>query len=292
MLVLLVTVLVSAAAGILAAAGVRRWPQADPARSASRAIEDELVRWRRARVFLRSRLDPAATTGLALTAALLALVLAGAVLGVGTYMVRTGSGVVHFDQSVASWAATHVEGTSFQALRFLTVLGATPFIIVISVVCAIYGWQQRRSFSIPLFLTVVIGGQFLASNVIKFAVDRVRPDMGHFGALGTPSFPSGHSTAAAATYAALALVLGRKRSPAIRALLAGLAVSIAVSVACSRALLGVHWFSDVVAGLVLGWAWFAVSAVAFGGRLLSYGAPIEEATSSQPSSRRRVGSRR
>jgi len=39
----------------------------------------------------------------------------------------------------------------------------------------------------------------------------------------------------------------------------------------------VHWLSDVIAGLALGYAWFAVCAIAFGGRLLRFGAPAEEA---------------
>jgi undecaprenyl-diphosphatase len=291
MFALVVTFVVSAVAGAVAAACVRRWPQADPARSASRAVEGKLARRQRVRRFLRSRLDPGTTTGLALTAALLAVVVAGVVLGVGAYMIRTSSGVVDFDTTVARWAAIHVEGVAFESLRFLTVLGSTPFVIVASVACALYGWRQRRGISIPLFLTLVVGGQFLMSNLIKFAVDRVRPDLGHFGVLGTPSFPSGHSTAAAATFAALALVLGRRRSPSVRSMLGGLAVALAVAVACSRALLGVHWFSDVVAGLVLGWTWFAIIAVAFGGRLLFFGAPVEEAAASPPS-RSRVGSTR
>ena len=42
-------------------------------------------------------------------------------------------------------------------------------------------------------------------------------------------------------------------------------------------LLDVHWLSDVVAGLALGWAWFAVCAIAFGGRLPGFGAPAEAA---------------
>jgi undecaprenyl-diphosphatase len=291
MLALVVTFVVSAAAGILTAVGVRRWPHADPARSASLALEGELVRWRRLRRFLRSRLDPGATTGLALTVALLAVVVAGVVFGVGAYMIRTSTGVVDFDTTVARWAAIHVEGgVAFDVLRIVTWLGSTPIVVTASVACALVGLRKRLNFSIPLFLTLVVGGQFLISNVIKFAVDRARPDLGPFGALGTPSFPSGHSTAAAATFAALALVLGRNRSPAVRAALAGGAVAIAVAVACSRALLGVHWFSDVFAGLVLGWTWFAIIAVSFGGRLLFYAAPVKEAASPAPSSE--VASRR
>jgi hypothetical protein len=57
--------------------------------------------------------------------------------------------------------------------------------------------------------------------------------------------------------------------------LIGLAVGIAVAVAASRVLLDVHWLSDVIAGLALGWAWFAICAIAFGGRILRFGAAAE-----------------
>jgi undecaprenyl-diphosphatase len=57
--------------------------------------------------------------------------------------------------------------------------------------------------------------------------------------------------------------------------LTGLAVGIAVAVAASRVLLDVHWLSDVIAGLALGWAWFAVCGIAFGGRILRFGAAAE-----------------
>ena len=60
---------------------------------------------------------------------------------------------------------------------------------------------------------------------------------------------------------------GRRVWPA----LAGVAVGIAVAVAVSRVLLDVHWLTDVLAGLALGWAWFAVCAIAFGGRILRFG---------------------
>ena len=109
-------------------------------------------------------------------------------------------------------------------------------------------------------------------------LDRVRPTLNPITETLGPSFPSGHSTAAAAFYAAAALVLGRGVGKHGRALLAGAAVGIAVAVACTRVLLDVHWLSDVIAGLFLGWAWFAACSIAFGGRrLLRFGAAVDEA---------------
>ena len=57
-------------------------------------------------------------------------------------------------------------------------------------------------------------------------------------------------------------------------MLAGGAALVAIVVATSRALLGVHWVSDVVAGLALGWTWFLLVAVVFGGRTQRLGDPV------------------
>ena len=67
------------------------------------------------------------------------------------------------------------------------------------------------------------------------------------------------------------------------------AVGMAVAVATSRVMLGVHWLSDAIAGLAFGWAWFGACAIAFGGRLLRFGAPVETAT--KIVERRATGSR-
>jgi membrane-associated phospholipid phosphatase len=280
--VLLVVFVPSVIAGVAAAVAVSRWPHADPASSATQAIAAEArERWR-VRRFLRSRLDPGVATGLALTAALALFVVAGAVIGILVWMVRTNTGVVRFDTGAARWAATNVTGISSRVITFLTDLGSTPLIILLALGVAAYGAWHWHSASILTFLTIVVGGQFLMSNLIKFAVERARPDIHRLGVISGTSFPSGHSTAAAATFAALALILGRGRGPTVRAILAGVAVSIAVMVACSRVLLGVHWFSDVVAGLLLGWSWFAICSVAFGGRLLRFGAPAKAAARPPP----------
>jgi len=113
------------------------------------------------------------------------------------------------------------------------------------------------------------------TTAIKDLVGRARPTLNPLAATLGPSFPSGHSSTSAAFYAACALLLGRGRGHRARTLLAGAAVATAVAVAASRVLLDVHWVSDVIAGLALGWAWFSVCAIAFGGRLLRFGSTAE-----------------
>jgi undecaprenyl-diphosphatase len=113
------------------------------------------------------------------------------------------------------------------------------------------------------------------STEIKSLLDRVRPTANPIAHTLGPSFPSGHTTGAAACFAAFALVLGRGRSRNTQAVLAGAAVFVALAVAASRVLLGVHWLTDVLGGLALGWGWFALCSIAFGGRLLRLGAPVE-----------------
>jgi undecaprenyl-diphosphatase len=128
-----------------------------------------------------------------------------------------------------------------------------------------------------VFLIAVTIGQTLMSTLVKDLVDRVRPTINPVAHTLGPSFPSGHTTGAAACFAAFALVLGRGRSRNAQSLLAGLAVFVGVAVAASRVLLGVHWLTDVLGGLALGWSWFALCSIAFGGRLLRLGAPVEAA---------------
>ncbi len=282
-MVLLLVVLVSVAAGVGAFVLIRRWPQADPALSATATAGKDLSHGAPRR-FLRSRMDPATATGLALTVALIGIVIAGIVVGVLAWMVRRDVGLVDIDHGIELWADRYATTFTDDVLAGITHLGDTITIFTVGVAISAYGLWRWRKPSIPLFVASVVLGQMLISNTIKVAIDRARPELRPRATFSGTSFPSGHTTAAAATYLAVALVLGIATSPRTRAALAGAAVAIAVAVGSTRVLLGVHWFSDVLAGLVIGWSWFGICAVAFGGRLLRFGAPVEVAIS--PSERR------
>ena len=57
-------------------------------------------------------------------------------------------------------------------------------------------------------------------------------------------------------------------------------------------LLDFHWLSDVIAGLALGWAWFAVCSIAFGGRMLRFGVAAEKAVQEADAETRRTATER
>ena len=75
------------------------------------------------------------------------------------------------------------------------------------------------------------------------------------------------------------MILSRRRSVRTKAVLAAAATGIAMPVASTRVLLGVHWLADVVAGVLLGWTWFTLLSVAFGGRGMRFGALVQQADS-------------
>ena len=259
-----------------------------PSVAAAQAVGREIGHHSRLRRFIKSRLNPEAATGLALTVAFGAVIVGGIFLGALAYLVRTNSRLVDLDASVAQWGADHAGSVSERGLTLITQLGETWFVVVLAIVVSVVAHFRRPNRWIPVFLLTVLVGQWLLTNGIKELLDRVRPALNPIAETLGPSFPSGHTTTAAAFYAAAALVLGRGVRQHGRALLAGAAAGIAVAVACSRIFLDVHWLTDTIAGLLLGWAWFAACSVAFGGRFLHFGAAAAEAVHEADVEQRRV----
>jgi membrane-associated phospholipid phosphatase len=105
-----------------------------------------------------------------------------------------------------------------------------------------------------IFLSVAAAG--LVTTLLKWGIGRARPV--HYEALGAfhfqpftddsfASFPSGHATTAGALFAALALLAPRYRN---------VFLVVAAGLASCRIVVGMHYLSDVVAGLAIG-AWIA-----------------------------------
>jgi membrane-associated phospholipid phosphatase len=279
MLILSITLLVVVIPGLAAGLIAHRWPQVAPTAPKIKAeqIKSETRRHPRLAAFIRSRLDPSSLTGLLLSAAVIVFVLGSVAVALVLVMIHTNTGFARLDRSVSLFGAHHATTLSTRILRFYTQLGGALVIVPLAVIVAIVETIRQRSIAVITFLTLVVGGQFLVANIIKSIVDRARPHFDQLTGFSGSSFPSGHAVAAAACLAAFALVIGRRRSLKVRALLAGLAVGLATGIACCRVMLGVHWLTDVFGGLALGWAWFALCSIAYGGYQLRFGAPTKTA---------------
>lgn len=227
--------------------------------------------------FLLQRRDPTTETGFLLTIAVAAVAVAIIVIGVLLEMINERSGFAHLDDSAARFGARHATTDTTNLLKIVTDLGSTPFVACVVVVVGVQQYVQYHKKALPLFLASSVVTAVAVGNLVKVIVDRGRPDIARLVGAAGSSFPSGHSTAAAATYASLALLLGRHRSRKVQAFLAGAAAAIAIAVAASRVLLGVHWLTDVIAGLLLGWTCFALCSIAFGGRVMRFGQPVKSA---------------
>ncbi|MCP3818729.1 phosphatase PAP2 family protein [Streptomyces sp. A3M-1-3] len=113
-------------------------------------------------------------------------------------------------------------------------------------------WRGERVLAGWVVVTGVVGT--VVQQGLKAAVGRDRPrwpdpvDSAHYAA-----FPSGHAMTAVVAFGLLLWLLRRfgARAPVWRAALAVAAVSV-VGVGVTRLYLGVHWFSDVVGGWLLG----------------------------------------
>ena len=102
-------------------------------------------------------------------------------------------------------------------------------------------WIKELKKAVFIFFSAGLGGFFLSA--LKYSIQRVRPlPEIHDGF----SFPSGHSTFVALFFLALLFVINKKEILKVIATFAIIAIPI------SRMVLGAHFLSDVIAGLLLG----------------------------------------
>ena len=146
------------------------------------------------------------------------------------------------------------------AMRDLTALGGTAVLLILT--AGVLGYfVLRREYHLAALLLLTVAGGGLLSNSLKYAFDRPRPEL--VPALTfylAPSFPSGHSTLAAATYLTLGSLIARaQRDRRLKVYTILLATLLALLVGFSRVYLGVHWPSDVLGGWLLGALWAMVT---------------------------------
>ncbi len=219
--------------------------------------------------------------GAALAFIFAVVLVSAAVIGWVFDSIDEDKGFARFDESAAEFGADHASTTSTHVLEAITQFGATGLLLVLMALIGGFQAWRHRKFTVLIYLAVVGVGVSLLNNGLKLLVHRERPMVLQLTHAGGYSFPSGHTAAAAACWAAIALVVARKWPRTGRRMAAVVVLAITLAVASSRVLLGVHWLTDVVAGAIFGWTWFVLVTVLFGGRILRFGEPAERVAEHQ-----------
>ncbi len=192
---------------------------------------------------------------IALTVALIAFLLVGWGLG---QLARSGMQQSDLDL-VRDTAAVRTSLLTAIA-HGLSLMGSGYVIFPLTAACCALIYRRGEGAN-ALMIALSTSGGVLIANLDKLLVGRPRPVVHHLEGVTGLSFPSGHATQATAFYLALLIAARLSKGPPAVAVIAGVtAGALILGIAVSRVYLGVHYPSDVAAGVLLGAAWTVVVA--------------------------------
>jgi undecaprenyl-diphosphatase len=163
-----------------------------------------------------------------------------------------------FDEAVLRWAYSLHTPTLDSVMLEITTLGTGTVVLMIVAVAALFLTLTQHKYS-ALLLIVASSGGLLLDMWLKHWFGRPRPHVFVWTtqAFGS-SFPSGHAMGATIAYSTVAYLAARlhKRLWA-RFVTMFIALLVIFLICFSRLYLGVHYPSDVLAGVIIGLAWAA-----------------------------------
>ncbi len=161
-----------------------------------------------------------------------------------------------FDERVLIWLSQHRNPLTDSAMLELTALGTGSVVLMISGVAAVFLALNKHKYSALLLIVATIGGLAL-NTVLKMGFHRPRPEVVVWGAKAfSSSFPSGHAMSAAIVYSTVAYLAARLQKHLWSKIVIMLGALTMIGLIClSRLYLGVHYPSDVAAGVTIGLAW-------------------------------------
>lgn len=179
--------------------------------------------------------------------------------------VAESDGVAGLDRPLLGYALTWRSPWADAIITGYTVIAGPVSMPIIAIGTLIILAIYRRSFT-PVIVIAAAGlGSLFMTIAGKDLIKRVRPPLSEAVAPYeySPSFPSGHALNAVVIAGIIAYLLTlRQQSRRARVfLIIGTAV-FAFTIGLSRVFLGHHWFTDVLAGWMLGSAWLALVVIA------------------------------
>ena len=170
-----------------------------------------------------------------------------------------GGPVAAFDEAFAEALQDRRTPRLDRAFAAISALGAGRVLTLLTVIGVVIMIRQGNRLVASVWGLAQAGGGLL-NFLLKETFERARPESADaaFGVTGW-SFPSGHAMGTFVFCGVAGYLLARAtRSWSVAAATVAVAAAWSMAMAFSRLYLGVHYASDVVAGLVAGAAWVAV----------------------------------
>lgn len=165
--------------------------------------------------------------------------------------------IVQIDSRLESLISAFRTPVFVKFFLWITALGEWQLIIVFAVGASLVFWAKKLGrYFIPFWLT--LAGTEIFTFLGKLAVHRPRP-AGSLFLETSYSFPSGHTTIAVAFFGFLAYIAWRESNDWRKRINAFFAAALLIIlIGFSRIYLGVHYLSDIWAGLLLGGLWLII----------------------------------
>lgn len=184
--------------------------------------------------------------------------------------------LIHMDEAIYSWLTAYELPGIFSIMEGLTEIGSGEMILIITfIIAAILAFKRLWGYAF-FSLVVTFGGIFI-NLALKMTIQRGRPGesrdlevFGHSLDLTSYSFPSGH----AMRIVLLALILiflavHFIKSKKLKTITVVLCIALPLLVCVSRVIIGMHYFTDVLAAAFVAIFWFQVCYLFFTERFSS-----------------------
>lgn len=160
------------------------------------------------------------------------------------YLVVTKK-IEQLDHSIYEKIAKFITPTNTRAIKIITFSGSA-FGIILGILIS---WPFLKNNFDRGFLGIAMIGEVILNNLIKFLVKRPRPTINPLVIEKNFSFPSGHTMAITALLFLIGFFLWKSPLTIIwKLLLSFIGLFFIALVGYTRIYLGVHYFSDIIAG--------------------------------------------
>jgi len=186
----------------------------------------------------------------------------------GLYLILLGlvvskvSFIINFDARVSELISAARPESIISLMQAITRLGNGVIPTVLTVIACLILVLKNKLKDTLFFSGTMLSGLLLKS-LNKILVDRLRPLDGII-AVTESSFPSGHAMLSLLFFSLAAFYIHPLcKSKREQHLLSWAVAVIVLLIGFSRIYLGVHWFTDVLGGYLLGIAWLSLALLAY-----------------------------